>query len=203
MPGSSRGWTGLNARKKAVEALKSQGLLEKQEPLNHSVGHCYRCRTVVEPSISKQWFVKVGPLAEKASSAVRTGRTKIIPENWTKTYFEWMDNIRDWCISRQIWWGHRIPVWKCPACGEVIVEEQDPTACPKCGSTELEQETDVLDTWFSSALWPFSTMGWPEDTDLLKTFYPTNVLVTGFDILFFWVAPHDDDGHPFHGRSAV
>ncbi|MCP4021754.1 MAG: valine--tRNA ligase [Desulfobacteraceae bacterium] len=178
----------FECRKNAVEQLKEQGLLEKQEPLKNNVGHCYRCRTVVEPSVSKQWFVKVAPLAKKASDAVRNGQTKIIPENWSKTYFEWMDNIRDWCISRQIWWGHRIPVWKCPACGEVIVEEEDPKACPKCGVTEIIQETDVLDTWFSSALWPFSTMGWPENTDLLKTFYPTNVLVTGFDILFFWVA---------------
>jgi valyl-tRNA synthetase len=128
------------------------------------------------------------PLAEKASEAVRSGRTTIIPETWNKTYFEWMDNIRDWCISRQIWWGHRIPVWKCPDCKAVIVEETDPTECTACGSKAIVQETDVLDTWFSSALWPFSTMGWPENTDLLKTFYPTNVLVTGFDILFFWVA---------------
>jgi len=175
-------------RQRAVEALTEQGLLVKKEPLKHSVGKCYRCRTVVEPCISKQWFVKVAPLAKKASDAVRNGRTKIIPENWSKTYFEWMDNIRDWCISRQIWWGHRIPVWKCPDCEQVIVEEIDPTHCPACGSNQLVQETDVLDTWFSSALWPFSTMGWPENTDLLKTFYPTNVLVTGFDILFFWVA---------------
>jgi len=178
----------FECRKKAVEALEELGLLEKKEPLKHSVGNCYRCHTDVEPSISKQWFVKVGPLAAKASQAVRDGRTRIVPENWSKTYFDWMDNIRDWCISRQIWWGHRIPVWKCPECKEVIVEETDPDACPKCGSKNIVQETDVLDTWFSSALWPFSTMGWPENTDLLKTFYPTNVLVTGFDILFFWVA---------------
>lgn len=178
----------FECRKGAVEALKEQGLLEKQEPLKHSVGNCYRCRTVVEPSISKQWFVKVGPLAKKASDAVRNGRTKIIPDTWAETYFEWMDNIRDWCISRQIWWGHRIPVWKCKACNVVMVEEIDPVACEICGSKDIEQETDVLDTWFSSALWPFSTMGWPENTGLLKTFYPTNVLVTGFDILFFWVA---------------
>jgi len=186
--GRFKGLDRFECRKQAVEALKELGLLEKQEPLKHSVGHCYRCKTVVEPSISKQWFVKVAPLAEKASDAVRNGQTRIIPETWSKTYFEWMDNIRDWCISRQIWWGHRIPVWKCPDCNEVIVEETDPTNCPACGSTEIVQETDVLDTWFSSALWPFSTMGWPNDTDLLKTFYPTNVLVTGFDILFFWVA---------------
>ncbi|MBU8911281.1 MAG: valine--tRNA ligase [Desulfobacterales bacterium] len=186
--GQFEGLDRFECRGKAVEALTEQGLLVKKEPLKHSVGNCYRCRTVVEPIISKQWFVKVGPLAKKASDAVRNGRTRIIPDNWSKTYFEWMDNIRDWCISRQIWWGHRIPVWKCPACKEVIVEETDPTRCPACGSKEIAQETDVLDTWFSSALWPFSTMGWPENTDLLKTFYPTNVLVTGFDILFFWVA---------------
>lgn len=186
--GQFEGLDRFECRKQAVKALKEQGLLEKQEPLKHSVGNCYRCHTIVEPSISKQWFVKVGPLAKKASDAVRNGRTKIIPDNWSKTYFEWMDNIRDWCISRQIWWGHRIPVWKCPDCKEVIVEETDPAACTKCGSEKIVQETDVLDTWFSSALWPFSTMGWPENTDLLKTFYPTNVLVTGFDILFFWVA---------------
>ncbi|MCA1787475.1 MAG: class I tRNA ligase family protein, partial [Desulfobacteraceae bacterium] len=143
---------------------------------------------VVEPIMSKQWFVKVKPLAQKATEAVRSGRTRIIPDTWSKTYFDWMDNIRDWCISRQIWWGHRIPVWKCPACSHVMVEETDPVACAVCGSKQIVQETDVLDTWFSSALWPFSTMGWPEDTPLLKTFYPTSVLVTGFDILFFWVA---------------
>ena len=186
--GRFKGMDRFKCRQKAVEALTELGLMVKKEPLKHSVGHCYRCRTIVEPSISKQWFVKVAPLAKKATDAVRNGRTRIIPETWSKTYFEWMDNIRDWCISRQIWWGHRIPVWKCPACQEVIVEETDPTQCPACGSKEIVQETDVLDTWFSSALWPFSTMGWPETTDLLKTFYPTNVLVTGFDILFFWVA---------------
>lgn len=186
--GQFKGLDRFECRKKTVEALTELGLLVKKEPLKHSVGNCYRCQTVVEPTISKQWFVKVAPLAKKASDAVRSGRTRIVPEVWSKTYFEWMDNIRDWCISRQIWWGHRIPVWKCPDCKEVIVEETDPTACPSCGSKEIVQETDVLDTWFSSALWPFSTMGWPENTDLLKTFYPTNVLVTGFDILFFWVA---------------
>ncbi|WP_022668471.1 valine--tRNA ligase [Desulfospira joergensenii] len=186
--GPFKGLDRFECRKQALEKLSELGLLEKKEPLKHSVGNCYRCHTDVEPSISKQWFVKVAPLAQKASEAVRSGRTKIIPDTWSKTYFEWMDNIRDWCISRQIWWGHRIPVWKCPGCGEVIVEETDPESCPSCGSKEIVQETDVLDTWFSSALWPFSTMGWPKDTDLLKTFYPTNVLVTGFDILFFWVA---------------
>jgi len=186
--GQFKGLDRFECREKAVEALTDQGLLVKKEPLKHSVGNCYRCRTVVEPSISKQWFVKVAPLAKKASDAVRNGQTRIIPDNWSKTYFDWMDNIRDWCISRQIWWGHRIPVWTCSDCSEIIVEETDPDTCPSCGSKQVIQETDVLDTWFSSALWPFSTMGWPDNTDLLKTFYPTNVLVTGFDILFFWVA---------------
>ncbi len=186
--GQFKGLDRFECREQAVQALTDQGLLIKKEPLKHSVGHCYRCSTVVEPSISKQWFVKVAPLAEKASDAVKNGQTRIIPDNWSKTYFEWMDNIRDWCISRQIWWGHRIPVWICSDCSKVIVEETDPDVCPSCGSKHIIQETDVLDTWFSSALWPFSTMGWPENTDLLKTFYPTNVLVTGFDILFFWVA---------------
>ena len=186
--GPYQGLERFECRRQVVKALAEQGLLEKKEPLKHSVGNCYRCRTVVEPSVSKQWFVKVKPLAQKATQAVRTGQTRIIPDTWSKTYYEWMENIRDWCISRQIWWGHRIPVWKCPACSQVIVEETDPAACPGCGSADIVQETDVLDTWFSSALWPFSTMGWPAETPLLKTFYPTSVLVTGFDILFFWVA---------------
>ncbi|THB81390.1 MAG: valine--tRNA ligase [Desulfobacteraceae bacterium] len=186
--GQFKGLDRFECRKAAVEKLEETGYLLKKEPLKNSVGNCYRCQTVVEPTISKQWFVKVGPLAQKASDAVRSGQTRILPDNWSKTYFEWMDNIRDWCISRQIWWGHRIPVWKCQDCDAVIVEETDPSACTSCGSTDIIQENDVLDTWFSSALWPFSTMGWPENTDLLKTFYPTNVLVTGFDILFFWVA---------------
>ncbi|SMC87279.1 valyl-tRNA synthetase [Desulfocicer vacuolatum DSM 3385] len=186
--GRFNGQERFECRKQALEALEAEGFLVKKEPLKNSVGHCYRCKTVVEPSLSKQWFVKVGPLAKEAADAVREGKTRIIPENWSKTYFEWMDNIQDWCISRQIWWGHRIPVWTCKDCGKIMVEEVDPTACDSCGSKELVQETDVLDTWFSSALWPFSTMGWPEQTQLLKTFYPTNALVTGFDILFFWVA---------------
>ncbi|MDY0375313.1 MAG: valine--tRNA ligase [Desulfobacterium sp.] len=191
MTGEAGSFAGLDrfaCRNEAVKALEALGLIVKKEPLKNSVGQCYRCRTVVEPSLSKQWFVKAGPLAKEAADAVRKGETRIIPENWSKTYFEWLDNIRDWCISRQIWWGHRIPVWKCRACDAVIVEENDPDCCTQCGSEEIVQETDVLDTWFSSALWPFSTMGWPEQTDLLKTFYPTNALVTGFDILFFWVA---------------
>ena len=141
----------------------------------------------MEPNLSKQWFVKAAPLAEKAIKAVKTKKTRIVPEVWEKTYFEWLYNIRDWCISRQIWWGHRIPAWTCQDCGEVMVRMEDPEKCA-CGSTNLEQESDVLDTWFSSALWPFSTMGWPDQTELLKAYYPTSVLITGFDILFFWVA---------------
>ena len=160
----------------------------KVEPLRHSVGHCQRCRTVAEPLVSEQWFVKIRPLAEPAIEAVRDGRTRIIPERFTKVYYNWMENIRDWCISRQLWWGHRIPVWYCDDCGEVIVSVEEPTACTKCGSTSLRQDPDVLDTWFSSGLWPISTLGWPEDTEDLRKFYPTSVMETGYDILFFWVA---------------
>ncbi|NNF98875.1 MAG: valine--tRNA ligase [Desulfobacteraceae bacterium] len=178
----------FECRKALVKALKSKGLLEKIEPLRHGVGHCYRCKTVVEPNLSKQWFVKVKPLAEKAIESVKTGKIRIVPDMWTKTFYDWMYNIKDWCISRQIWWGHQIPAWTCTACNQVVVAMETPAACTACQSTDLVQETDVLDTWFSSALWPFSTMGWPEKTPLLGTFYPTSVLVTGFDILFFWVA---------------
>ncbi len=152
------------------------------------MGKCYRCKTDIEPYVSKQWFVKVKPLAKAATAAVIKGKTKIIPSMWEATYFDWMDNIRDWCISRQIWWGHRIPVWYCDGCSGTIVSTEDPTCCPTCKNTALRQEEDVLDTWFSSALWPFSTLGWPDQTPTLKTFYPTSLLVTGFDILFFWVA---------------
>jgi valyl-tRNA synthetase len=178
----------FNCRESVIKSLKKEKLLEKTEPIKHNVGHCYRCKTIVEPNLSKQWFVKVKPLAEKAIDAVDKGNTKIIPEIWAGTYFDWMRNIKDWCISRQIWWGHQIPAWTCEKCGHLIVSMETPSTCPACGSNLLTQETDVLDTWFSSALWPFSTMGWPEKTQLLKTFYPTSVLVTGFDILFFWVA---------------
>ncbi|CAG0933433.1 partial valyl-tRNA synthetase, partial [Rhodocyclaceae bacterium] len=176
------------ARKRIVEDLEAQGLLEKIDDHALAVGGCYRCKTVVEPYLSLQWYVKVGPLAEEALAAVKDGRTRIVPQQWENTYFDWMENIRDWCISRQIWWGHRIPAWYCDHCGETTVAKVDPTKCSKCGSDEIRQETDVLDTWFSSALWPFSTMGWPDQTPELKTFYPTSCLVTGFDILFFWVA---------------
>jgi len=173
---------------KIVKDLEIQGFLVKIEPYEHQVGHCYRCKTVIEPSLSKQWFVKIKPLAEKAIEAVKKGDTRIIPPIWEKTYYDWMENIRDWCISRQIWWGHRIPAWYCRDCGHITVEREEVTTCAACGSTNLWQETDVLDTWFSSALWPFSTLGWPDQTKDLEVYYPTSVLVTGFDILFFWVA---------------
>ena len=175
-------------RKKVVEDLEKLGLLDKIEEYQHGVGHCYRCHTVVEPSLSKQWFVSVKPLAEKAITAVKEGQTKIYPKNWENTFFDWMYNIRDWCISRQIWWGHQIPAWTCEECGELIVSNTDPEKCQKCESSKLVQEIDVLDTWFSSALWPFSTLGWPDSTRELNCFYPTSVLITSFDILFFWVA---------------
>jgi valyl-tRNA synthetase len=178
----------FECRKAVVEALKKEGLLEKIDAYQHSIGHCYRCRTVIEPNLSKQWFVKAKPLAEKAVQAVINGHTKIVPEIWTKTYFEWMNNIKDWCISRQIWWGHQIPAWTCEQCEEIVVAMEPPDGCPACQGKNLKQDTDVLDTWFSSALWPFSTMGWPDNTRILRLFYPTSVLVTGFDILFFWVA---------------
>jgi valyl-tRNA synthetase len=186
--GKYQGLDRFACREKILKDLKHDGLLEKMEHHSHAVGHCYRCRAVVEPMISKQWFVAVKTLAEPAMAAVTEGRLKLIPEAWEKSFFDWMTNIRDWCISRQIWWGHRIPAWTCQACGQVIVPRQDPLACPTCGAADLVQETDVLDTWFSSALWPFSTLGWPEDTPELRLFYPTSVLVTAFDILFFWVA---------------
>ncbi len=186
--GPYRGMDRFECRDRIVEDFKREGILLKTEDYHHMVGHCYRCKTIIEPNLSLQWFVKTKPLAQMAIAAVRNGQTKIIPEVWEKTYFEWMENIRDWCISRQIWWGHRIPAWYCEACEEVMVAKEKPTSCPKCGSERLKPETDVLDTWFSSALWPFSTMGWPHETKELKRFYPTSVLVTGFDILFFWVA---------------
>jgi valyl-tRNA synthetase len=178
----------FEARKRVVADLESRGDLVKIEDYVVNLGKCDRCKTAVEPLISTQWFVKTKPLAEKAIEVVETGRIEFIPANWSKTYFEWMYNIRDWCISRQLWWGHRIPAWHCQECKEIVVAREAPTGCPRCGSTHLVQDTDVLDTWFSSGLWPFSTLGWPEQTDDLATFYPTSLLITGFDILFFWVA---------------
>ena len=186
--GRFEGLDRFEARERVVEALRAQGLLDGIEDYTLSVGICDRSKTVVEPLVSAQWFVKTKPLAEKAIAAVESKTIEIIPENWTKTYFEWMYNIRDWCVSRQLWWGHRIPAWYCEKCGEVIVSREDPTHCSVCGSEELRQDPDVLDTWFSSGLWPFSTLGWPDQTEDLKTFYPTTLLITGFDILFFWVA---------------
>lgn len=176
------------ARKRIVADLVEQGLLLKTEPHKHNVGTCYRCKTTVEPRVSFQWFVRMKPLAEPALEAVRNGDTKFVPERFDKTYFNWMENIRDWCISRQLWWGHRIPAYYCKDCGEITVASPAPEKCKKCGSTHLTQDPDTLDTWFSSALWPFSTLGWPEKTEELDYWYPTSVLVTGYDIIFFWVA---------------
>ncbi|MBP2667753.1 MAG: Valyl-tRNA synthetase, partial [Firmicutes bacterium] len=174
-------------RKKLIADLDAAGYLVKIDDHAHAVGHCQRCNTVVEPLVSKQWFVRMQPLATPAMEVVRAGRTEFVPERFTKTYMNWLENIRDWCISRQIWWGHRIPAWYCQDCGQTIVSRQDPTSCPHCGGA-IEQDPDVLDTWFSSALWPFSTMGWPDQTKELARYYPTSVLVTGYDIIFFWVA---------------
>ena len=188
-----------DCRTKIVADIEAAGDLLAVEDLDNSVGHCYRCHTVVEPHVSTQWFVATTKMAPAARKAVPE-LTRILPESWAKTYYHWLDNIRDWCISRQIWWGHRIPAWTCADCGELIVSETDPAACPKCGASHLEQDPDVLDTWFSSSLWPFSTMGWPEETGELKTFYPTSVLVTAFDILFFWVARMIMMGQHFMGE---
>src|ERR1043166_1260039 len=198
----------FEARKQIVADLKENGLLEKAEPHRHAVGRCYRCQTVIEPYLTPQWFVDITPLAEPAIKAVREQKTRILPEGWSNSYFAWMENIKDWCISRQIWWGHQIPAWYCLDQGcdaaniikvgddeyivtkdaHPIVARERPERCPRCSGTNLVQDPDVLDTWFSSGLWPFSTFGWPDETEDLKAFYPTSVLVTGFDILFFWVA---------------
>ncbi|MGB8707654.1 MAG: valine--tRNA ligase, partial [Dehalococcoidia bacterium] len=194
----------LVCRQKVLADFEKAGLLEKVETHNHSVGHCGRCQTMVEPEVSKQWFVKVAPLAEAAIKAVTGGQIAIVPERFTKVYLNWMENIRDWCISRQLWWGHRIPVWYCPKCGEMTVTVDEPSTCSHCGSKDIIQDPDVLDTWFSSALWPHSTLGWPENTEDLRYFYPTSVMETGYDILFFWVARmimmglEDTGDIPFH-----
>jgi valyl-tRNA synthetase len=187
LAGKYAGLDRFETRKRIVEDMKELGLIDRIEPYRHSVGVCYRCKTVVEPLVSKQWYVRMKPLAEPAIKAVRSGKIKIVPRTWSKTYFHWMENIRDWTISRQLWWGHRIPVWYCDKDGSMHVSRTDLAACPQCGGG-LRQDTDVLDTWFSSGLWPFSTLGWPASTPELKVFYPTSVLSTGFDILFFWVA---------------
>jgi valyl-tRNA synthetase len=187
--GKYAGLDRFRCRHEILEELKAGDYIERIEDYQHAVGHCYRCKTIIEPTVSEQWFLKMKPLAKPAIEAVRKGRVKLIPKQWENTYYDWMNNIRDWCISRQIWWGHRIPVWYCQGCNEVIPAAEHPDECHKCGSRELTPETDVLDTWFSSALWPFSTLGWPDWPEpKLKEFYPTSVLVTGFDILFFWVA---------------
>ncbi len=187
LAGKYAGLDRFECRRRIVADLKALGLVERIEPYRHAVGVCYRCKTPVEPLVSKQWYVRMQPLAEPAIKAVRSGKIKMVPRGWTKTYYHWMENIRDWAISRQLWWGHRIPVWYCDADDSMYVSRADLTRCPKC-SAPLRQDTDVLDTWFSSGLWPFSTLGWPDSTPELKTFYPTSCLVTGFDILFFWVA---------------
>ena len=196
-----QGLAAAEARKKVLENLTKQGLLVKTQDYTHNVGACSRCDTGVEPLISQQWFVKMEPLAKPAIQAVREGETQFIPERFAKTYFNWMENIKDWCISRQLWWGHRIPVWYCDACGKTIVAADAPDTCPDCGSGSLRQDEDVLDTWFSSALWPFSTLGWPDETTDLKYFYPTNALVTGYDIIFFWVARMIFSGIEFMGET--
>ena len=201
-PAAFRGLDRFEARKQVVAAFEEQGLLERIEDYVHTVPHCYRCGTVVEPRQSEQWFVKMKPLAEPALAASREGRVRFTPERHRKVYENWLENIRDWCISRQLWWGHRIPVWYCQAdgCNEVIASTEDPDPCPKCGGADLVQDPDVLDTWFSSWLWPFSTLGWPDETDDLRAFYPTNTLVTAPEILFFWVARMIMAGIEFMGE---
>ncbi len=178
----------LEAREEIVKMLEKNGDLVKIEDYTHNVGKCYRCHSTIEPHISEQWFVKMEPLAKPANEAIRSGKVKFIPQKYEKTYFSWMDNVKDWCISRQLWWGHRIPAYYCDECREVMVAHEKPEKCTKCGSTDIYQDEDTLDTWFSSALWPFSTLGWPEQTEDFKYFYPTSTLVTGYDIIFFWVA---------------
>ncbi|HIS51349.1 MAG TPA: valine--tRNA ligase [Candidatus Onthomonas avicola] len=186
--GKYEGMDRYECRKAVVADLEAMGLLEKVEDYSHNVGTCYRCHNDVEPIISAQWFVRMKPLAEEAMRVVRDGEVKFVPDRFSKTYMNWMENVHDWCISRQLWWGHQIPVWYCADCGKMTVTREDPDRCAHCGSTRIERDPDVLDTWFSSALWPFSTLGWPEETEDYKFFYPTDVLVTGYDIIFFWVA---------------
>ncbi len=202
--GPYKGMDRYDCRKAILADLEKAGLLVKVEPYTHAVGHCERCHTIVEPIASRQWFVKIGPLAKPAIEVVKDGRIKILPERFTKVYLNWMENIRDWCISRQLWWGHRIPIWYCGKCGELTVAVDTPTACAGCGSGDIKQDEDTLDTWFSSGLWPHSTLGWPDDTEDLRYFYPTSVMETAYDIIFFWVARMimlgiEDTGEiPFH-----
>ena len=202
VPEKYRGLSCKEARKTVVEDLISAGLFKEEEKITHSVGHCYRCHSVVEPYLSTQWFVRMKPMAEKALKAWKEGEIVFYPKKWENTYSHWMENIRDWCISRQLWWGHRIPVWYCQECGKMIVSREDPQNCPDCKAEKdkLQQDPDVLDTWFSSWLWPFSTLGWPEDTADLKTFYPTTALVTAYDIIFFWVSRMIMAGLEFTGK---
>ena len=194
LAGKYQGRERFETRQAVAEELDGLGLLEKVEDYRHSVGHCQRCDSVVEPLISLQWFLKVGShqepdsIAGRAHAAVANGDITIVPDRFGRVYLNWLENIRDWCISRQLWWGHRIPVWYCDECGEIVVSTEDPNACPTCNSEGLRQDEDVLDTWFSSGLWPHSTLGWPDDTDDFNYFYPTAVMETGYDILFFWVA---------------
>ena len=186
--GPFEGMDRYEARKAVVARMEELGLMEKIEDYSHNVGTCYRCHNDVEPIISAQWFVKMQPLAKEAIRVVEDGEVKFVPDRFSKTYLNWMYNVRDWCISRQLWWGHRIPAWYCDDCGHVTVSKEDATECECCHSKNITQDPDVLDTWFSSALWPFSTLGWPDKTPDLDYFYPTDVLVTGYDIIFFWVA---------------
>ena len=200
--GRYSGMDRYEARKAIVEDLEKEGYLVSIEEHVHNVGTHDRCKTTVEPMIKPQWFVKMDELAKPAINAIKTGELKFVPERFGKIYLNWLENIRDWCISRQLWWGHRIPAWTCPQCGKLIVSEEDPTSCPDCGSTELVQESDVLDTWFSSGLWPFSTLGWPDlDSADLKYWYPTSVMVTGYDIIFFWVARMIMAGYEYRGEK--
>ena len=199
--GKYAGMTVQEARKAIVADLEAKGLLKKVEPLKHEVGTCYRCHTTIEPMVSKQWFVKMPPLADPAIKTVEEGNIRFVPDRFTKIYLNWMNNTRDWCISRQLWWGHQIPAWYCDDCGETVVAYDAPQTCPKCGGTHLTQDPDTLDTWFSSALWPFSTMGWPEETEDLKRFYPTDVLVTGYDIIGFWVSRMIFSGLAYTGKD--
>ncbi|MBP5401717.1 MAG: valine--tRNA ligase [Treponema sp.] len=203
VPEKYRGLKPEAARKIVIEDLEAAGLYKGEEKMVHSVGHCYRCKTVVEPYLSEQWFVKMKPMADKALAAWKNGEIQFFPQKWENTYRNWLENIRDWCVSRQIWWGHRIPAWYCKECGELIVSREDPSKCPKCGASadKLEQDPDVLDTWFSSWLWPFSTLGWPGKTEDLEKFYPTTALVTAYDIIFFWVSRMIMAGLEFTGKA--
>lgn len=202
LPAEIRGLNRFEARQQTVEMLERQGQLVRTLPHEHNVGHCQRCGETIEPYLSEQWFVKMKPLAEKGIEAINTGELSFVPERWTKIYLDWMENIRDWCISRQLWWGHQIPAYYCEDCGEMVVATEHPEKCTKCPSTKLIQDTDVLDTWFSSGLWPFSTMGWPDkESPDFKKFYPTTTLVTGFDIIFFWVARMVVMGYEFTGQA--